>query len=213
MMDGSGECDGLLQAIVRQAEFCARREQDQSANEKRRLVQEAEEHVEALERAVKQIGEVRGRAASTAIEEQADEEIRTVWESAFDRLCERFLARVRLALESQPGTPRYPAAVAAWAASAATCLDSPGEVFCAARDREIVYDALLAAGARDFRVRADPKVHAGLVLRDLDGRILLDRRPAALVDEHAAALRDLLRAHVPPASLPSDAGRGDAETA
>jgi len=212
-MDGAGECDGLLDAIARQADFRARREQDRGANQKRRLVREAEEHVEALERAVKQIGEVRGRAASTAIEEHADEEIRAVWESAFDRLCERFLARVRLELESLPGSARYPDAMTAWSASAAKRLDGPGEVFCAARDREMVYDALLAAGARDFRVRTDPKIHAGLVLRDLDGRILLDRRPAALAHEHGAALRNLLRARVPPASLPSEGGPDHAETA
>jgi hypothetical protein len=61
-----------------------------------------------------------------------------------------------------------------------------------------VYDALLAAGARDFRVLADPRIRAGFVARDGDGRTLLDRRPRALVEERRSLLGEELRRRVPP---------------
>ena len=66
----------------------------------------------------------------------------------------------------------------------------------AARDREAVYDALLEAGAEDFHVRVDRHVRAGFVVRDPDGRTVLDRRPEAVVEERGEELRLLLAEHV-----------------
>jgi hypothetical protein len=83
-------------------------------------------------------------------------------------------------------------------------MDRPADVFVEAAHRAVLYDALLEAGARDFRLHADARVHVGFVVRDLDGRTLLDRRPEALVAERRAELLDLLRERVSgaPAAAP-----------
>jgi hypothetical protein len=107
---------------------------------------------------------------------------------------------VRLALEALPKEEdAYQRAVRAWSRRAAACMDRPAEVFAAKRDRRLVYDALLEAGASDFHVRVDHKVHMGFVARDLDGRTLFDASPVALVAEREGELRSLLRAAVPDA--------------
>ena len=56
---------------------------------------------------------------------------------------------------------------------------------------------LLEAGAEDFRVLIDRKTRAGFVVRDLDGRTVIDCRPEALVDGARDMLRGLLREAVP----------------
>jgi vacuolar-type H+-ATPase subunit E/Vma4 len=193
-----GPFAGLLDAVLEDVRAEVGRIHDRAANEARALVEAAEAHVEGLERAARELGEVRGRAAEAALERDADAEVANVAGAAFDRLAERFLQRVETALAALPGTPRYGEALSAWARAAARAIDRPADVTSAPRDRERVYDALLAAGARDFRVLADPRVRAGFVVRDGDGRTILDRRPDALVRERADALRDLLRAAVPP---------------
>ncbi|MHC5012497.1 MAG: hypothetical protein ACYTG6_16395, partial [Planctomycetota bacterium] len=110
---------------------------------------------------------------------------------------ERFLVRVRMALEALPDGPRYDEALRAWATGAARVLDRPADVFAAARDREGIYDALIAAGATDFQVHADRRIKVGFVVRDADGRTLVDRRPEAILAERSAALRQLLEERTP----------------
>ena len=80
-------------------------------------------------------------------------------------------------------------------------MDGPVEVFAAKRDRAAVYAALLATAAGDFHVRIEHRVHVGFVVRDLDGRVVFDARPEALVSAQEAALRDLLRKAVPDAPV------------
>lgn len=198
--------DALLAAVAANATARVERAEDRAHTERRALVTAAEDDVRALEQAAREIGQARGRAVEAALSAEARTEMRAVAEGAFDRLAERFLRRVRLALEGLPPTPRYAGALASWTRSAAARMDGPTEVFAAPDQREAVYDALLAAGAKDFRVRADRRVRCGFVVRDLDGRTRIDRRPDALLAEHAQALRALLSEMAP---LPPEADAGD----
>lgn len=189
--------DGLVRVVVEDAQAALRRLRDRHANEGRDLVRAAEEHVEELERAARDLGRVRGEALEEAFQREADHEMRSVLEGGFERLFERFERKVQTALEGLRETDRYAPAVRAWAAAAVRALDGPADVHAAPEDRQAVYDALLEAGAVDFQVHRDRDIRLGFVVRDLDGRTLLDRRPEAIVRERTAALRDLLRARVP----------------
>jgi len=193
----------LAHIVVEDAEAAARRIEDRALNQARDLVQDAHDRLDDLTRAARDLGRTRGQAAERAEAEAAEREVAGVEAGALDALAERFLRRVTLALEGLPGADptRYGRALAAWARAAPSKLDAPAEVFTAKRDRRAVYEALLAAGATDFHVRIDHRVHVGFVARDLDGRTLHDSRPAALVEAHAAALRTLLEGRVarPPA--------------
>jgi vacuolar-type H+-ATPase subunit E/Vma4 len=188
----------LLALVLEEARAEVARIEDRAANEARRLLGEAEERVEDVTRAARDLGRERGAVADRSLEREADAEVEGIRRTAFDALAQRFLRRVERALEDLPATPRYAAALSAWARRAAAAMDRPCDVLAAPAQRPAVYDALLAAGARDFRVHADHAVRCGFVVRDLDGRTVLDLRPAALVAEHAASLRDLLEARVEP---------------
>ena len=116
---------------------------------------------------------------------------------AFDRLAERFLKRVETALEGLRDTPRYDGTLARWATTAASAMDGPADVYAAAEDRGPLYEALLAAGATDFQVHVDRSIRLGFVVRDMDGKTILDRRPEAIVEQLRGELRNLLRERVP----------------
>jgi vacuolar-type H+-ATPase subunit E/Vma4 len=193
----------LAQVVAEDVVADLNRETDRARNEARRVVHEAEERAETLAAAARRLGSARGSAVQAAAEREAERQARAVTTAAFDALAERFVTRVRLALQALPGTPPPPAALTAWAREAAVRMDRPSEVFVEAQHRPVLYEALLAAGARDFRVRADPRVHVGFVVRDLDGRTLVDRRPETLVVERRAELLELLRSRLPaPPTLP-----------
>ena len=192
-----GEGDALLEVLVDHARRGVVRLEDRVQVRRREILDQAEEHVRALESAVDDIGRTRGEAAETSLDLEAEAEIRGVLEGAFDRLEERFVRRVGLALEALPSTPDYAPALRAWAKAAVKVFSGPAEVFAAPRDGEALYDALLEAGAHDFRVVADRSITCGFVARDLDGRTLIDRRPDALLEEHAASLSALLERVVP----------------
>jgi vacuolar-type H+-ATPase subunit E/Vma4 len=202
--------DRLLALVLEEGRAEARRVEDRATNEARRLVNDAEERVEDVTRAARALGRERGAVADRSYDREAEAEIRTVHDRAFDALADRFLRRLARALEELPATPRYPAALAAWARRAAAAMDRPADVLAAPAQRPAVYDALLAAGARDFRVQADHAVRSGFVVRDLDGRTILDVRPAALLAEHGADLRAWLAARVPPFRPDSPGGSGPA---
>ena len=173
------------------------RDADRATNEARRVVAEAEQRVEGLTAAAQRLGRARGSAVESSTQREAERESASVTTTAFGALRERFAARVRLALQALPGTPRHARALATWAREAAARMDRPADVYVEGVHRAAVYDALLAAGARDFRVHADPRVHVGFVVRDLDGRTLLDRQPEALLAERREALDALLGARLP----------------
>jgi vacuolar-type H+-ATPase subunit E/Vma4 len=174
------------------------RQADQARNEARRVVIEAEDQMAGLERAARELGRRRGAAVEGAASRAGEREAEEVTAEATHQLAERFLARVKLGLAALPGTPRHATALRAWAAEAAAKMDRPADVFVEGAHRAAVYDALLAEGARDFRIHADPRVHVGFVVRDLDGRTLLDRRPEALVQERRTDLLALLSDRVTP---------------
>lgn len=195
--------DKLVQLVLEDAEQAVRRERDQALNESRRLIQEAEDRAEELRQAALSLGRVRGAAVDQAEVEAAERELAGIEAAAFEALGERFLRRVRLLLEGLPETPEYAAALASWARQVASRCQGALEVFTGRRDRGAVYEALLAAGVADFHVRLDARVHVGFIVRDLDGRTLLDRRPEALVLERRHELIEMLRAAAPPfAGLP-----------
>jgi vacuolar-type H+-ATPase subunit E/Vma4 len=188
----------LLALVLEEGRAEVRRVEDRATNEARRIVADAEERVDDVTRAARALGRERGTVADRSFDREAEAEIRRVHERAFDALADRFLRRLQRALEELPGTPRYPAALATWARRAAAAMDRPADVLAAPAQRPAVYEALLAAGARDFRVHADHAVRSGFVVRDLDGRTLLDVRPGALLAEHGPALRTWLAARVEP---------------
>jgi vacuolar-type H+-ATPase subunit E/Vma4 len=200
------DLEALVRLVIEDARAAVRREEDRALNESRRVVMEAEDRIADLSGAARDLGRVRGEAADVAQAREADREIRVVEARAFDALWDRFRMRLRMRLDALPTTPGYPAAVGHWAREAAAAMTAPAEVFTAARDRAVVYEALLAAGASDFHVRVDHGVQVGFVVRDLDGRTLVDRRPEALLEAHEADLRALLEQRVPPfARPPADA--------
>ena len=191
--------EALARVVVEDAEAAARRLEDRALNQGRREVEEAEQRIADLARAARDLGRTRGRAAEAAEVRAGETEIEGVEARAFDALFERFLRHLTMALKSLPDSPRYAGALGAWAGHATSAIDGPVEVFCAKRDRAAVYEALLAAGATDFHVRIDHRVHVGFVVRTLDGHTRYDCRPQALVEQHTSALRALLEASVPPA--------------
>lgn len=189
--------DKLVALLVDDAEREVARERDRALGEARRQIAAAEDEAAQWRRAAAELGRLRGRAVDQAEAEAARRELETLRERAFEALGERFLARVLLALGARAEGPDRAGVLARWARPAAACVTGPVEVFCARRDRDAVYEALLGAGLADFRVLADHRVHAGFVLRDLDGRTLVDRRPEALVAERRAELLAGLAAQVP----------------
>ena len=189
--------DALVRVVVEDADAGVRREQDRALNESRRLVLEAEDRVGELERAARELGQARGAATDEAEQRAAEQEVAGVGATAFHALLERFHSRVEMGLKALPGTDRYAAALETWARGAAIHMDRPAEVFTAKRDRAAVYGALLSTEAEDFQVRVDHGVHVGFVVRDLDGRLLFDAQPAALVEAHAGELERLLKTVVP----------------
>jgi vacuolar-type H+-ATPase subunit E/Vma4 len=204
IMSESHLLDTLVRIVVEDAEAACRRVEDKALNESRRVVLEAQVRVDELTQAARRLGQTRGRAAEAAEAQAAAREVDTVEAGAFDALFERFVRRVVMGLGALPSTAGYDAAIRSWARVAAPRLAAPAEVFTAKRDRRAVYEALLAAGAEDFHVRVDHRVHVGFVARDLEGRTLYDARPDALVTEHREALRVLLERAVPPP--PSSSG-------
>ena len=199
IMSESHMLETLARVVVEDAEAACRRAEERAFNEGRRVLDEAESHVEALGRAARALGRTRGRAAEAAEVRAGEAEIGTVEDGAFDALFERFLRHVAMGLKALPGAPSYAAALGSWAAHARRALDGPVEVFTARRDREAVFSALLAAGAEDFHVRVDHRVHVGFVVRTLDGHTRYDCRPEALLETRRDALRELLRGAVPAA--------------
>ncbi len=207
IMSESHMLQTLVRIVVEDAEAACRRVQDQATNQARDVVLEAQDRVDELTRAARELGRTRGLAAEAAEAEAARREIGVVEAGAFDALFERFSRRVLLGLKELPQSERYGAALHAWAQRAPAHVDAPAEVFTAKRDRRAVYEALLAAGLEDFHVRVDHRVHVGFVVRDLEGRTLYDCRPDALVGAHEAELRALLERAVPaapafPAAVP-----------
>jgi vacuolar-type H+-ATPase subunit E/Vma4 len=192
------ELQGLVRVVIEDAEAACRRREDRALNESRRIVAEAEDRIAELREAARDLGRTRGEAVDDAQGEAAAREIEAVRGGAFDALWERFAKRLRMRLDALPESEGYAAALAHWAHEASAAMDAPAEVFTARRDRAAVYEALLAAGAEDFHVQVDHRIHVGFVVRDLDGRTLCDRRPAALTAAHEAAVRELLVAAVPP---------------
>ncbi len=188
----------LLALALEEGRAEVRRVEDRAANEARRIVAEAEDRIDEVTRAARDLGRERGAVADRALEREADAEIESVRRRAFDALAERYLAGVLRALEDLPSSPRLADVLRAWAARAARAMDRPADVYAAPSDRPAVYDALLAAGAHDFRVHADHAVRVGFVVRDLDGRTLLDARPDALLAEAAPALRADLAERIDP---------------
>lgn len=210
IMSESHVLQALVRIVVEDAEAACRRVEDKAANEARAVVLEAQDRVGELTQAARALGRTRGLAAEAAEAEAARREVEVVEAGAFDALFERFTRRVLMGLQDLPQSARYAEALTAWAQQAPARVDAPAEVFTAKRDRRAVYEALLAAGVKDFHVRVDHRVHVGFVVRDLEGRTLYDCRPDALVREHAAALRALLERAVPaPPAFPTQASAGD----
>lgn len=198
IMSESHMLETLVRIVVEDADAACRRVEDKALNAARRVVLEAQIRVDELTAAASDLGRTRGLAAEASEAQAAAREVGGVEAGAFEALFERFERRVRMGLEALPDTPRYGAALLAWAHAAVPHMDAPAEVFTAKRDRRPVYEALLAAGAEDFHVRVDHRTHVGFVARDLEGRSQYDCRPDALVTEHGAALRALLETAVPP---------------
>ncbi len=198
-----GRSDPALEALARHVAQDALEEARRAAHRAQRLADEALEdaraRAEGLEAAARRLGAARGSAVAAAARRAGAVEAAEVRAQAFAALLERFLTRVRLRLLSLPGTPRHARALAAWAREAAARAAGPVEVHVEAGLRPQVYDALLAAGLSDLRVHADPRVRVGFVVRDVDGRTLLDRRPEALIAERRAELEALLATELEPA--------------
>ncbi len=222
IMSESHVLGALVRIVVDDAKAACRRVEDQALNQARDVVLEAQDRVDELTRAARELGRTRGHAAEAAEALAARAEIATVEAGAMDALFERFTRRVLMALKALPEASggasadasgkegRYRKALEAWAQVAAGHMDAPAEVFASKRDRSAIYAALLAAGAEDFHVRVDHRVHVGFVVRDLDGKTLHDARPEALVEAHATSLRALLERRVPPAPAGVAAGEGSA---
>lgn len=187
----------LAEIVIEDADRASRREEDRALAEARKIEREAEDRLEEMLAAARSLGEARGKVADQAIGQEATREIEAIHRGAMNRLYERFQRRVELALDALPSSGRYPEALRAFAARAAAAADAPVEVFCAKRDREAVYEACLEAGLADFQVKVLRKHTVGFVVRDLDGRTVLDARPDALVRDGGDVLRALLEAGVP----------------
>jgi len=132
-----------------------------------------------------------------AAREGFPEEIFEKFKASFDRLLERFEQKLGRALEGLRASGRYPDALKAWARTAAGVMRGPSDVHAGPEDRDALYEALLEAGAEDFQIHLDRGLRVGFLVRDLDGRTLLDRTPEALVRQHRDELRPLLESRVP----------------
>lgn len=195
--------DPLLDRAIEDAESLVRREEDASQARARTLRAAALDHVESLTRAAKQLGAVRGRAAEASLQAEAEREIEGVHTGAMDALFERFERRVVLALKHlTDDEAAYGRALAAWSRHAAAAMLRPTEVRCRRRDKVRVYEALLAAGAEDFHVVGEPRIHGGFLVLDLDGRTVFDAQPEALVETHKQALRTQLEQAIDPFEMP-----------
>ena len=193
----------LVEIVLEDADTRVRRQEDRARNEARQILLEAQEHVDELRRAAKDLGRTRGSSAEEALQREADREIASVHAGSFEALEERFERRVALALKELPkDEARYATALRTWAASAAARMQGPCEVGTARGDRSAVYELLLSAGAEDFQVVHDPRVHSGFVVRDLDGRSLFDARPEGLAAAMEVDLGMILRDHVAPYEPP-----------
>ena len=106
--------DSLVDVVLEDVEAAIRRQEDRAVNEARGLVESAEEHVDELERAARELGRVRGQAAEETFQREADAEIREVLRGAFERLFDRFVLRVKTALEGLRETSRYADALLNW---------------------------------------------------------------------------------------------------
>ncbi|MGE0193098.1 MAG: hypothetical protein AB7T63_13775 [Planctomycetota bacterium] len=198
----------LASLVVEDAARRARRETHRALAEARQLVTDAEDHVEALRRAAKALGRTRGSAAEAALQREAEREVEGVLASARQAFAERFHRRLALALEERlRDDQQQRTAFALYARRAAASITGPVEIRTLAARREAVYDAFLAAGVEDFQVVGDPRIHAGFVVRDLDGRTVFDARPAAIVEAHADAIAGWLDEALEPFELsPPDGG-------
>lgn len=194
---GPAALERLLRHVADDALDELRRAGDRARREAREALEAAEQRAEELEQAARRLGAVRGHAVAAAERQAGETQVRALTAGAWGALEERFLARVRQALAALPGTPRHATALKAWARQAAARASGPVDVFVEAGLRPAVYDALLEAGLTDLRVQADPRVRVGFVVRDLDGRTVLDRRPEALIEERRAELAALLRERLP----------------
>jgi vacuolar-type H+-ATPase subunit E/Vma4 len=185
----------LVAHVVEEAAAEVRRVFDRSLNESRRLVLEQEDRVHDLTQAARELGRVRGRAAEAVVAHEAEAEAAEVRRAARAALLERFLVRVRGALDDLAKDERYGDALAAFARRVAAAQEGRAlDVACAPRDRQRVFAALLAAGVQDVHVVGEERVRVGLVARDLDGRTVLDATPPALVEgsrDRLAALLDV----------------------
>jgi len=190
--------DRLVDVVLSNVRSQLRRLEDRGVNRRRELMAAAEEHAAALESAARELGAIRGRAAETSVEEAAKAELTEVVDGAFERLAERFLRRVQLEVEKLPDTDRYGEALGTWARQAARRFEGPVDVFTSPRDRQPVFEALMAAGAEDFQVHIERRITCGFVVRDPDGRTVVDRRAPAMVAERKDELLGLLRESAPP---------------
>lgn len=188
----AGDLDALARRVADDVVDDLRRAEERARAEARRIVLEAQDYADDLARAARRLGSARGSAVAQAAERAGAAEAQALHARALDAVFERLLARLATALSALPGTERHAAALAHWAREAVQRAPGPVEVSCEAALRPAVYDALLAAGLVDLRVLADPRVRVGFVVRDLDGRLVLDRRPEALLAERRAELRHLL---------------------
>jgi len=198
IMSESHILEALAKVVVEDAQAVFRREEDRALNDARRLVLEAEDRIADLTTAAKALGRTRGQAAEDAEVQAGETEIAGVEDGAFAALFERFLRHVLMGAKALPQAAHYGTALTAWAQHAEAAIDGPVEVFCAKRDRETVFAALLASGATDFHVQIDHRVHGGFVVRNLEGRTRYDCRPEALVEAARDPLRALLERSVPP---------------
>ena len=189
--------DVLLSLLLDDAEREDRRIEDRGLAEARRARAEAEAHVESLTAAAKELGFTRGEAASAAMQDDVDAEIAKVHAGALDSLFERFQRRLVLATEALRDDERYGGLVRRYAQEAFQVVTGPVEVGARAADRALVYDALIAAGFSDFSVVPEPRLNVGFVVRDLDGRLLFDARPAARISAQTEVLRTRVEERVP----------------
>ncbi len=202
--DGAAALDRLAHLVIENAATRARREANRASAEARRLIEEAEDHVAALRRAARALGRTRGLAAERALERESQKQVESIVANARAAFGERFRRRLVLTIEERLGDPAVRArAFAAFARDAATRITGPVEVRVLAALREEVYDALLAAGVDDFQVLGDPRIHAGFVVGDLDGRTVFDARPRSIVEAHAAEIDGWLADALGPFALPA----------
>ena len=197
----------LIDTVLADAKVSCRRVHDRALNHARDVVRAAEDELESLAAAAREQGSKRGATAEAACMRSAEREVNAVLATSSGSLVERFEARVRMALNALPGSPRYERAIEShFAKLAANAMDRPSEVRVAKRDRDMVYRALLDAGAEDFQVVVDHTQTVGFEVLDLDGRRLFSCRPDALIDTHREKLSEMAEGAVAPFEPPPDLG-------